>query len=55
MSCSRAGALGQRCVDAQLAGDHSGDMRDLYGMLEHVLPIAGAELQPAEDFNQLVD
>ena len=36
-------------VGAQFFGNHSGNVRHFNGMLEDVLPVAGAEIQPPDD------
>src|ERR1700761_1520032 len=46
-------ALHQASVQAQFAGHHAGDVRRLDQVLEHVLPVAGAVAQPAEQAHQL--
>ena len=50
----KARPLGQRHVRAQLGGHHAGQMADLDGMLEHVLAVAGAVAQTAQNLDQLV-
>ena len=49
----QAGAARGYGVDAQFAGHHAGDVRDLNRMLQHVLAVAGAVAQAAERFDQL--
>ena len=49
-----ARALGQRHVRAQLGGHHAGQVADLNGVLEHVLAVAGAVAQTAQDLDQLM-
>ena len=53
MSCSRPARLASVDVGAQLGGHDAGQMRDLDGVLEHVLAVAGAVLQPAEQLDEL--
>jgi hypothetical protein len=47
MSCSSPRA-GRGAVEAQLVGDRLRDVRHLQRVLQHVLPVAGADSQPAE-------
>jgi hypothetical protein len=37
----------------ELGGDHAGEVRALDQMVEHVLPVAGTELELAQELNQL--
>ena len=53
MSCSTAQRFISASVQAQFAGHHAGDVRRLDQVLEHVLPVAGAVAQPAEQADQL--
>ena len=48
----QAGPLGQLGVDAQLVGHQAGEMGHFERVHEHVLPVARAELQPAEKAQQ---
>ena len=50
----QARALGKLNVRAQLRRHQARQMTDLNGMLQHVLTIAGAELQPAQQLHQLM-
>ena len=48
----RGAARGLR-ARAELVGHHRGEVRALDRVREHVLPVAGAEPQPAEDLDEL--
>jgi hypothetical protein len=41
--------LGYLDIGAELLGYHAGDMGHLYGVLEDILAVAGAEMEPAQD------
>ena len=41
--------LRDRDIRAELFGEHAGDVRHLDRVLEHVLPVARPEVEPAED------
>ena len=49
----QTGALGSLHVRAQLRRHHAGDMADLDGVLQHVLAVAGAVVQLAQQLLQL--
>ena len=49
----QAGALGDLEVGAELGGHDAGQMGDLDGVVEHVLAVAGAELEAPEGADQL--
>jgi hypothetical protein len=53
MSCSRPGALGDLHVGAELGGHETGEVGDLDRVVEHVLPVAGAELEAPEGLDEL--
>ena len=53
MSCSSAGPAGGLGARAELVGHHRGQLGDLDRVGEHVLAVAGAEAQPAEQLDQL--
>ncbi len=53
MSCSRPAAAGQRAVEAHFLGQHAGQKGHFDRMPQHVLAVAGAEPQPAEQVNDL--
>ena len=44
----QAAAPGQRAVQADFVGQHAGDERHLDAVAQHVLAVAGAEVQPAQ-------
>ncbi len=46
-------AAGQLLVQAQLGGEHPGEVGDLLAVLQHVLGVGGAVLQPAEQLDDL--
>ena len=48
MSCKQAAAPGQDAVQPDLFGQHPGQERHLDRMPQHVLAVAGAEVQPAQ-------
>ncbi len=47
------GALGQGNVHAELSGEQAGDLGDLDGVVEHVLTVARAESQTAEELDEI--
>ena len=49
----QAGTAGQVAVEAHLFGHHAGDERDFDRMPQHVLAVAGAEVQPAQQIDDL--
>ena len=49
----QAGALGQRHVHAELAGQQTGDVGDLDGVVQNVLTIGRAVLLAAEQLDEL--
>ena len=49
----QAGALGDLDVGAELGGHDAGEVRDLDGVVEHVLAVAGAVLEAPEDPDEL--
>ena len=53
MSCSSAARRAVFGARAQLVGDHRRQARDLDRVAQHVLAVARAELQPAEQLHQL--
>ena len=53
MSCSRPARLAIFDVGAQLGGHDAGEVRDLDGVVEHVLAVARAVLEAPEHLDQL--
>ena len=49
----QTGAFCQRHVHAKLGGHETGEMGNFNGMLQHILTVAGAILQAAEQLDQL--
>ena len=49
----QAGALCLCGIDAQLSGENAGDMRNLNGVLQHILTIACAVTHASEQLDQL--
>ena len=49
----QAGAAGEVAVEADLLGHHAGEERDFDRVPQHVLAVAGAEVQPAEQVDDL--
>src|SRR5438552_15878232 len=45
--------LGDANVGADLGRHHGGEMSDFFGMVQHLLPVAGAEAQDSEVANAL--
>ena len=50
----QAGTLGHRGIQPQLRGHHPREERHLDGVIQYVLPIAGAVAQAAQKLYQLV-
>ena len=48
----QAAAPGQRAVEADFLGHHAGDEGHFDAVPQHVLAVAGAEMQPAQQVDQ---
>ena len=55
MSCSRPARLAALTSAPSSAGHHAGDMADLDGVLQHVLAVAGAVVQAAQQLHAAPD
>ena len=49
----QAGTAGEVAVQAHFFGHHAGEERDFDRVPQHVLAVAGAEVQPAEQVDDL--